>query len=246
MPITPKTHSDLGSSFGSVSGRGIYISFQWDMITLNTSDPERAGKRERRLRLMKQPVGDPSSCSSSYITEQQAKEKFPAEWEYFSKYSEMPTTGTPLSELPGVSQSQIQIMNLSGLRSIEDVLGVSEEVINRVGHEGRFVLNVAKEWKKRATEHGDMIDFAEQTAAFDQRLKAETQARMNAEAQNNELMARLKALEGLLSQNGNIPTPVQPGAGNDPVAVQGDDPALEDTNNPLADGDGTMDDDPLQ
>lgn len=240
--VTGKTHADLGAGFASVQGKGIYISFQWDMVRLDTVDPEKNGKRVRRLRLIKQPIGDPNTASSSYIAPEAAQELYPAEWEYFTKHGDMPVSGTALSELPGISVSQIQVMQLSGLRSIEDVLSVGEEVISRIGHEGRFVRSVAEEWDKRRKDGAEVTNYAEAKAAQDAALAAEKARADRAEASNAQMAARLEALEAMMNAGGGgnfAPQPVAPSAGRD------EGPDIDSTPNPLADGDGTMDDDPL-
>lgn len=242
--VTGKTHADLGTGFAAVQGRGIYITFQWDMVKLDTIDPEKNGKRIRRLRLMKQPIGDPNTSSSSYITEDKAQELYPAEWEYFTKHGDMPVSGTALSELPGISNSQIQIMQLCGLRSIEDVLSVGEEVIGRIGHEGRFVRSVAEEWKKRSTDGADVIDYAEMKAASDAALTAQKSRADRAEAANTQLTARLEALEQMMNAGGGGGTQAMQPVG--PTVAHDEGPDIDSTHNPLADGDGGMDDDPLQ
>jgi hypothetical protein len=213
------------------------------MVRLETADPERNGKRERRLRLIKQPIGDPSTAAASYITPEKAQELYPAEWDYFNKHGDMPMTGTALSELPGISVSQIQIMQLSGLRSIEDVLAVGEEVIGRIGHDGRFVRSVAEEWQKRRDENSDMMNYAEAKASSDAALNAERQARQALEDTNAQLSARLEALEKMMAggaTGGNAMMNMDPPTRHDEGAD------IDDTPNPLAEGSGLLDDnDPL-
>jgi len=242
--VTGRSHADLGSSFSAVQGRGVYISFQWDMVRLDTIDVEKNGQRVRRLRLLKQPIGDPNTGATSYITEKQAAELYPAEWEYFNKHGDMPETGTALSELPGISNSQIQIMQLSGLRSIEDILSVPDEVINRIGHDGRFVRNVALEWDKRRKDATDITDFAEVATNIRAAAEAEKTRADRLQAENAQLNARLDALERMMgSSNGG-------GGGNQmqptlPTVARDEGPDIDSTPNPLADGDGSLDDDPL-
>ena len=244
--ITQQTAVDLGAAFGPVSAAaGIYITFQWRQITLQSSDPTKNGKRQRRLTLIKQPVGDPSTQSVTYITEEMAKQLYPAEWEFFNKHGEMPISGTPLSELPGISVSQIQILMISGLRSVEDLLSINEEAVNRIGHEARFVRLVAEEWKKKADENSALTDFAEVKAAQASALQAEKHRAERAEASLQEALARLSALEKLVGGSPQMAAsgmPVGPGA--DPVAFDSG-PAVEETYNALAEGTGEMDDDPL-
>lgn len=241
--VQAKTSADLGSAFGAVQGRGIYVAFQWDMVKLDTIDVEKNGKRVRRLRIMKQPIGDPNTSSSSYISEAEAAQLYPAEWEYFNKHGDMPATGTALSELPGISNSQIQIMQLSGLRSIEDVLSVGEEVIAKIGLEGRFVRSVADQWMKVKEDNSELTDYAAVKASTDAKLTAEKSRADKAEAQNTQLIARLEAMEALAGTGGQNAMQMQPVG---PGVARDEGPDIDSTDNPLADGDGTMGDDPLQ
>lgn len=239
MLVTGQTHANLGAGFTSVQGRGIYISFQWDMVRLSTVDPQKNGSRERRLRLIKQPIGDPSTTASSYITPESAQKLYPAEWEYFTKHGDMPESGTPLSELPGISVSQIQLMQISGLRSIEDLLSVGPEKISTIGYEARYVRSVAEEWQKRKNENAPMTDYAEAKAAQSAAVAAEKARADRAEAANAQLTARLEALEQLM----NAGVGLGHGA-NDPVppTAKNEGPNIDETPNPLAEGDGVLDD----
>jgi len=243
MQITNQTHTTLGKEFADVTGRGLYVSLQWDTVRLENSDPEKNGQREKRLRVMKQPIGDPSTCSSTYMTPDQVKERFPAEWEYFVRTGDMPSNGTALSELPGISVSQMQQVQLSGLRSIEDVASAPMETINRIGHEGRYVQTLAVEWVRRAKSEAKLIDYAEHKAALVASNDAADARAVRAENASRALQARLEALEAVLrSGGGNMPTAQD---GGDKLAGYDAGPALDTTPNPLADGDGTMGDDIL-
>jgi len=241
--VTQQTHKDLGAAFSHVQGKGIYISFQWDMVRLDTADMEKNGKIERRLKIMRQPVGDPNTASASYISKESAAEHYPAEWEYFTKHGDMPLSGTALSELPGISMSQIQILQINGLRSIEDLLGVGEDVINRIGIEGLYVRKVAEEWQAKAAEGAPIMDYAEKSAAFEASLAAEKRRGDTAQAQVDQLLARIQAMESMLPGAQNLsPTPPQVMMG---MPARNEGPDIDDTPNPLADGSGDIDSDPL-
>lgn len=243
--VTLQTHADLGSNFGQISGRGVHIWFEWDQVRYDTVDAEQNGKRERRLKVFRQPIGDPNTCATSYITEARAAELYPAEFEYFTKHGDMPTIGTPISELPGISMSQIQIMQLSGLRSIEDILSVPDEVINRIGHEGRYVRSVASEWSARAKAGAEMISVAEAKTSLGAALASEKERADRAQAQNMQLQARLDLLEKMFQQGGSGLAPIMPTF--DTMQNRNDGPGVDQTPNPLADGSGEMEDfDPMQ
>lgn len=242
--VDNRTGMNLGKGFEATAAyKGVYISFRWAEVRLQSSDPEKNGRRERRLVVVRQPIGDPSTQSTTHMKPEKAKELYPAEWEYFTKNGEMPMSGTPLSELPGISVSQIQIMQLSGLRSVEDVLSVAEEIINRIGHDGRYVRSVAEEWQRKASENADLTDFAEIKAAQTAALNAANARAERFQRANADLEARLAALEKLLGGNvkGGPQIP-------DMQAVTTYDPGpdIDSTRNPLAEGTGEMSDDPLE
>lgn len=241
--IENRTSANLGKGFEATAAyKGVYISFRWAEIRLTSTDPEKNGRRERRLIVVRQPIGDPSTQSSTYMKPEKAQELYPAEWEYFTKHGDMPMSGTPLSELPGISNSQIQIMQLSGLRSIEDVLSVADEIINRIGHDGRYVRSVAEEWRRKADDNSDLMNFAEIKASQDAALNAANARADRFQQVNTQLEARLAALEQLLNgrtAGANVPD-MQPATPYDSG------PDIDSTRNPLAEGTGEMSDDPLE
>lgn len=242
--ISEQSHANLGKEFSGVQGKGIYITFQWDNITLSSSDPEKNGKRERRLRLVKQPIGDPNTAAASYITQEEAKASFPAEWDYFTKHGDMPTSGTALSELPGISVSQIQILQISGLRSIEDLVSVPIEFINQIGHEGRYVRSVAEEWVAKSEEHKDLQEVAELKTSFAAANAAVEARAKRAEDELRDAHARLAALERLVGGSGQAPG-MTGGPSDEPQRIVSQEPNIDDTVNPLAEGTGLLEDDPL-
>lgn len=243
--VENKTGAELGPGFEATAnyGKGIYISFRWTEIRITSTDPEKNGRRSRRLVLTKQPIGDPDTQATSYITPERAAELYPAEWDYFNKHGDMPMVGTALSELPGISVSQIQIMQISGLRSIEDVLSAADEVINRIGHDARYVRSVADEWKKRADDNADLTSFAEQNAAAAAALAAANARADNFQKQAAEMEARLSAMEKLMSGMGPSAQPAR--MEMVPITPRDEGPDIDSTPNPLAEGTGVMEDDPL-
>lgn len=233
--VSDQTVRDLGQSFGNVAGKGIYITFRWVEIRLETTNEEKNGQRVRRLQIHKQPIGDPSTAATSYIKPEVAAQLYPAEWEYFHKHGDMPATGTPLTELPGISVSQIQIMNLAGLRSVEDVINTPMELIDRIGIEGQNVRTVADNWMKKAEDDAELIDYAEQITQMQNANAVERRRAESAEAKMAQMQAQLDAMQKLL------PTATQ-GSVMDPVAPHVDDtPSIDDAPNALDDGDGDFD-----
>jgi len=236
----------LAAGSAHTAGKGgVYISFQWEMVSLETVDPMKNGKRERRLKVVKTPVGDPSTTSCSLITPEIAGKRWPAEWEYFTKYGDMPETGTPLTELPGIAQSQIQIMQINGLRSIEDVLQIAPEIINKIGLEGRQVRTIAEMWDKRRTEAGEMPDFAALKAAQDSALEAEREKTSRLEGELAAMRAQIAGMQANMSQAGGAAAQTGDVAammGNDPLGIDRGAEVGDSMPNPLAEGDGLYED----
>lgn len=241
--VQSRTASNLGQEFSAVQGRGIHVSFQWDMVKLTSTNPEKKGQRQRRLRLIKQPVGDSATTAAGYISPELAAQKYPVEWDHFTKHGEMPLVGTALSELPNISVSQIQLMQLSGLRSIEDVLSVAPEVINGIGFEARYVRSVAEEWKKRADGSRELTDYAERKASTDAALAAAQARAARAEEAMRSMQAQIDAMSKMLGSGAANLVPTSPNG--DGIGRYDEGPDIESTYNPLAEGTGDMGDDPL-
>lgn len=234
----------------NVSGRGTYVSFQWHQVRITSVDPAKNGQTERRLALVRQPIGDTATISTRYITEDQAKKVFPAEWEYFTRNGDMPLNGTAIGELPGVSNSQVQIMLLSGLRSIEDIASVPEEVTNAIGFEGRVVRKLAEEWLRRKNDGAGVINYAERQASTEAAVKSANDRAARAEQTAANLQAQIDAMQrmmggqaagaaamgvGMGATGGDL-MPVMPGGGS-----YQEGPDIDSMPNPLAEGPGDMD-----
>lgn len=239
---TDQTNLDLAAALaaggaGVSAGKGgVYITFQWHMITLKTTNLAKNGQRERRLKVVKTPVGDPSTVAVSFITPAMAERHFPAEWSYFNKHGDMPMNGTALSELPGVSVSQIQIMNINGVRSVEDLLGIPSESISRIGLEGQIIQRVAIEWDNRRKESSELIDYAEVSAKQASALSAETAKTHRLQEEMLAMRAQLEALQRVMpAAQGTAPTAMGGATGIDAAIERISAPEVGDAMpNPLA------------
>ena len=61
------------------------------------------------------------------------KIRFPNAYMAFKLGKEVPVTGTPIGNLPGIEPSRVEMLKLLGIRTIEDMAGLGEEGLNRVG-----------------------------------------------------------------------------------------------------------------
>ncbi len=176
------TGADLSSHMGPVKASGgLNIAFFYTKVRLKTKNAKKNGKVETRLCVAKQPKGDRFTTAVQFISPEQASQQFPREFAMFQQYEEVPTTGTPISELPGMSQSQIGIMLINGIRSVEDLCEVSEDLVAQMGLDAARSQRLAKQWLAKAQGEADQIRVAEVEAAAD--------------AERRALMERLERLE---------------------------------------------------
>lgn len=88
--------------------------------------------------------------------------RFPFEWlqgfrnryDAWKKGQELPESGYPLRNWPLLSPAQLQTLLDVGIRTVEDVAGMNEESILRVGMGGRSLKQRAEEWLKTAPNIG--------------------------------------------------------------------------------------------
>lgn len=198
--VRDMTESDLSSHLGPVGSRGgMYIQFFWDKIRIeNESDPVLNGTYQTRLCIAKCPKGDNRTIAHRFITEDQAKQMYPAEYAAFSQSEAIPTNGTPLHELPGISTSQIARLTLYNLRSIEDVAEAPQEIINPMGMDGMSAHTLAKRWVANKTANADLINTSQRDAV----TTAELERLQASDAANRQTIAALEAKLDLLMKMG--------------------------------------------
>lgn len=184
---------DLGASMGGVTARGgLNVQFFYQPVRT------RAGTVDVRLCIAKQPKGDPKTIAVTQITEQEAIREFPREFAMFKEYAEAPSTGTPLHELPGATQSEIAFLTVHGLRSIEDLADLSPEIASQIGFEAVNAQKRAKFWMARNASGADVIDAAKIAADSERRI-AELSRQVDALTKRN---LELEAVERALATSG--------------------------------------------
>lgn len=241
------TDRDLSSHLGPVAGSGgLNIQFFYVKTRVESANPERNGQWRTRLAVAKMPKGDRLTIATRFITEEQASREFPREFSMFKQYQDVPTQGTPLHELPGITQSQIGILVIHNLRCIEDVAACDDALINQMGYDARQAKKLAVRWIENRDGNADKIEQAKLDAARDAELARLRKAADEYAKRNIELDAQVRAL---MRMQGQAP---QPGAGAAPMLVdRADDPTPEliEGNSPLfegglVDGNDDLDDDP--
>lgn len=168
------TGSDLSSHLGPVGGGGggLYIQFFYARIKIQSVDPTLNGKYDTRLCVAKVPKGDRLTIATRFIDEEQAAREFPMEYAQFKQYEAVPTSGTPLQELPGISQSQIAYLTIYNVRSIEDLAAMAPEQMSQMGLEAAQAYAVAKKWVSAKTDAQPMLDSAQAETVLAAELKS--------------------------------------------------------------------------
>lgn len=247
---TNMTNRDLSSHLGPVAGSGgLNVQFFYVKVRITSRNPERNGKFQDRLCIAKMPKGDRLTIATRFISEEQAMQAFPREFAMFRQYESVPTSGTPLQELPGISQSQIALLLLNNLRSIEDVANCPSELINGMGMDVRQAYQVAKRWCQQRDDAAPMIAQAEHEARETQQREALEARLAAAERANIELQGQVKAM---LAMGGMASaTPAQQLAPGGAVYVDRDDNLPEAKDLPptmfeggIVDGLSDLDDEP--
>lgn len=158
--------------FSDMQGGGVYMEFQWEMVPIDNPNSPKHGEQVRRLKLIKRFVRDSGTASASYLTPEQAKRRYPEEWAHFIKTGEDVVHGTPIRDIPGISASQEQMIRLSGLRTVEDLLGVEVDQLSHIGREVVEVYHTAKAWQERKVEAKNDIDYGREKARQDARIES--------------------------------------------------------------------------
>lgn len=173
-PLAPnRTDMDLSSVFGGAvqSTGGLLVQFFYYRVQFGGRLNPLKGKYETRLAVALQPRGDRLSVAVRNLTEEEAQRDFPAEWQHFKVHMDTPTSGTPLYDLPGVTQSMIGLLALHGIRSIEDMANVPADVCAQIGMDANTASRLAKIWLGRKDGSIDDIQTAERLATTEAALQ---------------------------------------------------------------------------
>lgn len=180
------TDVDLSSHLPVTSrgAGGLNIQFFYQRVEVKSRNPRVAAKFETRLCVAKQPKGDRFTVATRFITDEDAMREFPQEYAQFKRYQEVPTQGTPLHELPGISQSQIAVLIINGLRSVEDLVEVDADLVSSVGMEAVHAKRLAQNWIAKRDGDLKMIELSALEANMESE-KASLIARLDAAERNN-------------------------------------------------------------
>lgn len=225
--ISPQTRAPNAMSFDATSmdlptdlmpikaQRGVRVRFTYMRVPITAIDGQTITRYDTRLAVVKRPLGDISTVSATFISEEQAMRHYPVEFAAFKQNEDVPTDGTPLHELPGISQSQVSLFNSYGLSSIEDVAGLESSQASRMGPEAGAAQRLAKKWLDRKTEQAPMIDTAALEAQYSAQAAADKEAMAAMRAELDAMRTAMAMIQGqgAAPQQGAAMVP-QPAADN--------------------------------
>lgn len=215
---------DLSAQLGHVTANGqLTIQFFWAQIRINDPmDPSAHGTYKTVLCVKKRPHGDRHTEAVRIITERMAQQLYPREYAFFKQNQDVPTDGTPLHELPGISQSQIGILLISGIRCVEDLVGLSQDQVAQMGMDASQAYSIAKRWSEAKSANGELIRDAAKDAATAAELTRLRESETRSAAMIAEMKAQLDILTRLGVQSTGQMTTAVAGSQN-AVAVDADD-----------------------
>lgn len=207
MPVSQQadrgnlTNLDLSTHLDGVAGKGgLNVQFFYARSRVESANPERNGQWRTRLCVAKMPKGDRLTIATRFITEEQAMREFPREFSMFKQYQDVPTQGTPLHELPGITQSQIAVLVVHNLRCIEDVAACDDALVNGMGYDARQAKKLAVRWLENVRGNTELINSATVDAARDAENARLRKQAEDMERRNIELEAQLKAVMQMQGQ----------------------------------------------
>lgn len=104
---------------------------------------------------------------------------------------EAPPNGTPITDWPPLSPSQVKTLASLHIRSVEDLAAANEEVLARIGMGGRALKQRAIDWLTSAGSTGKASEELSALKAANENLQARNE---QLETQLRELAAKVEAL----------------------------------------------------
>lgn len=164
-PSRDLSHLDLSSHLGPVTSRGsVLVSFEYIRVAVKSRMPGQRNRLETRLAVRLKPMGERYSEAIEQISEEDAQRLYPQEFAHFKNYQDVPTRGTPLSELPGMSQSMIGLCVINGLRSVEDLAAITDDAAAQCGLDVSSAHRLAKRWTDKRDQNMPAIETSDEMA----------------------------------------------------------------------------------
>lgn len=140
-------------------------------------------------------AGDTKSVTVQKVTDKH-RNRWPQHYQAFKNHQETPISGTPLDQWPSLTASKIMELKSLKIHTLEDLAGLNENAIGRLGMGGRDLV-------KRAN---DFIELAKGSAPLE-RLSNELEEK---EKEIQALNARLDELHSMISADPEV-KPRKPG-----------------------------------
>lgn len=234
------TDSNLAQLGEVTSKGGLIVRFGYRRIDAN-------GRMVDRLVVEQQPRGDRSTVSLRYITEEQATKLFPEQYARFSQARGHVSNGTPLSEIPGITNSHIGRLTLHGLTSVEELLKTSTVALQQIGRDAVKAHEIASDWATGRDLAAEIIDRADVTAELLEQKTALQTERDSLRQKNLELQMRLEAFESI--RGGGFEMAASAPDAGERGRIQPDDPdeygEVDDSDAMFDTGTAVLDADPL-
>jgi len=176
------------------SENGALVEFYIDAVQNNfKSSQEGRPIYEDRTFVRIQTPGDTRTTINREATDTD-KARFPKSWESFEKGNAEVTEGTPLKQWPGVSASQVRELTHVHVRTVEQLVALSDASIQRMGPGYQQLRQNARNWLDTAQDDAKATEAArERDALLEQNALLKEQ--------NETLKAQLAAKEETTSDS---------------------------------------------
>lgn len=133
----------------------------------------------------------------------------PLEWAaYKNGTDDISVDGTPLSDLPGISNMHCQHMVALGVMTVEQAADLPEQALQTMGLMGQSIHIKAKAWLARRDETAPQMKLAEDNAL----LMAKLEAREARDAERDREMADMRAQLAVFRETVGAAVQAPPGA----------------------------------
>lgn len=126
---------------------------------------------------------------------EQHEARFPEEYAAFLKGNQIAKTGTPIEQWPQITPSQVLMMKMLNIYSVEDVATLSDEGVGNINPGGYKLRDDARKFLVQSMQTADLARMEEITSelAASKEREKEKDARLEAmEKQLGELVAEKK------------------------------------------------------
>jgi hypothetical protein len=117
---------------------------------------------------------------SVQIVRDEHRQRWPREYAAFKANEEAPLNGTPISQLPGMTASQVEELKFMKVHTIEDLASLPDELLSKVAPmNGKPLREKAQRWIEAANGAAPMEKLAAENDQL-RTMMSEMQARMEA------------------------------------------------------------------